>query len=121
MDNNVDISYFSETRKITQNIISVLNKTEQTNNEITKEILIYILKKLEKQNDINESLIKEFYNNISLTNSSDNILVGMFCIVNGNNTKKVGKIEEINEDNSYTIRIIGEDKKIKVTREKFNL
>lgn len=119
---DLEIDFFSNSKLLVQNIISVLGKIENPNLELLKEVLDLVLKITEKQLQITEIVVKENYDGVILNETLDKILVGMICVVNSSEGKKIGKIEKISEDkNQYTLKIVGENKRINVTRDKFNI
>lgn len=119
---DLEIDFFSNSKLLVQNIISVLGKIENPNLELLKEVLDLVLKITEKQLQITEIVVKENYDGVILNETLDKILVGMICVVNSAEGKKIGKIEKISEDkNQYTLKIVGENKRINVTRDKFNI
>lgn len=122
--NNDSVDFFSSSKLLVKNVLSVLNKVENPNIELLKEVMELVLKITEKQLQITEIVIKENYDEVVLNETLDKILVGMICVVNSKEGKKIGKVEEIKEiggDKIYILKIVGEDKKIEVSREKFNI
>ena len=116
------IDFFGTAKLLIKNMTSVLNKVEYPSIELYKEVLSMVLKITEKQLAITEIVIKEEYDDVILSDSLDAILVNMLCVVTNNGTKKIGKITSVDSSkNKYSLTILGENRTITVTRDKFNI
>lgn len=115
--------FFDTGKLLVRNISSVLSKVENPDNELLKESLSLLLKITESQLDINKVLVSNSYGNGVIVNTIvDKILVNMLCVINMKDGKKTGKIIHIDiEQNIYKIKILGEEKVISVSRDKFNI
>lgn len=116
MDNK-QITYFDTTKKLLQNLENCTNK--DIDNDFVKEALKTLINIMQTQNSFIEYLV-ELDDDMELVSDDRQIIKGMICFIRGR--KKFGKIIDIDEDeNIYTLRVLGTDEKLRVTKKHFNI
>lgn len=116
MDNK-QISYFDTTKKLLQNLENCTSK--DIDNDFIKEALKTLINIMQTQNSFLEYLV-ELDDNMQLVSNDTQILKGMICFIRGR--KKFGKIIDIDEEqNIYTLKILGTTENLRVSKKHFNI
>ena len=111
------ITYFDSTKKLLQNLENCTSKDIDL--EFVKEALKSLVNILQTQNSFIEYLV-ELDENMEIVDTETQILKGMICFIRGR--KQFGKIIDIDEEkNIYTLKILGKDEKLRVTKKHFNI
>jgi len=115
--NNKKITYFDTTKKLLQNLENCANK--DIDSEFIKEALKTLINIMQTQNSFIEYLI-ELDENMELVSDDSQIILGMICFIRGK--KKFGKIIAIDDATGiYTLRVLGSDERLRVTKKHFNI
>ena len=110
------ITYFDTTKKLLQNLENCTNK--DIDSEFVKECLKTLINIVQTQNSFLEHLI-ELDENMELVSDDTQIIKGMVCYIRGR--KKFGKIVSVDTDrNIYTLRVLGTEETLNVTKKDFN-
>tara|TARA_R110000737_G_scaffold295757_1_gene302409 strand:+ start:1677 stop:2027 length:351 start_codon:yes stop_codon:yes gene_type:complete len=116
MDNK-QITYFDTTKKLLQNLENCTNK--DIDNDFIKEALKTLINIMQSQNAFLEYVV-ELDEDMELLSNDTQIIKGMLCYIRGR--KRFGKIVDIDiEENIYTLKVIGTEEILKVTKKHFNI
>jgi hypothetical protein len=112
-----DISYFDTTEKLLQNLANGLEK--DVDNHFMKESLKTLVTIMKTQNSIIQNLV-ELEKGFVSTRTADPIIKGMICYIR--EKKKFGQIINIDkETDKCTLKVLGTDNIVTVSKNQFNI
>lgn len=111
------ITYFDTAEKLLQNLSNCVDK--DIDPTFTKEALKTIITLMKTQNNILESIVEK-NNDVEIVKNAEPIVKGMICYIR--EKKKFGQIIKIEPDGDIcTLKILGTDNIITVTKNQFNI
>ncbi len=111
------ISYFDTTSKLLKNLENCTDKNIDM--DFVKESLKTIINIMQTQNSFIEYLI-QIDDNMEIVSTDSQIVNGMICYIR--NKQKFGKIFDINhQDNKYSLKVLGTNDILTVSKKDFNI